>query len=206
MRSPAPGGNRAAEADAKLKQLYDAVESGIADLADPMLKDRIAALKAIRDQARADTERGEMRLTGSGQASHRKTFASQARRRLRTERGRRDHLCALAQASEWTRKKFASWVRTAYILQVRGIGALAPECQQFPALFGRVCEQLCSRLPPVLHAVVEGLLLDFATIWRGVPSLRRRPLLFCDEVAQQWQLSRCLRWLCRRAARLRAVS
>lgn len=148
----------------------------------------------------------KMRLTGSGQASHRKTFASQARRRLRTERSRRDHLCALAQASEWTRKKFASWVRTAYILQVRGIGALAPECQQFPALFGRVCEQLCSRLPPVLRGgrgFAAGL---FAKIWRGVPSLRRRRLLFCDEVAQQRQLSRCLRWLCRRAARLRAVS
>ena len=66
MRSPAPGGNRAAEADAKLKQLYDAVESGIADLADPMLKDRIAALKAIRDQARADTERGEDALDRLG--------------------------------------------------------------------------------------------------------------------------------------------
>ncbi len=32
---------RAAEADAKLKRLYDAIENGIADLSDPMLKDRI---------------------------------------------------------------------------------------------------------------------------------------------------------------------
>jgi hypothetical protein len=31
----------------------------IADLADPMLKDRIAELKAIRDQARVDAERAE---------------------------------------------------------------------------------------------------------------------------------------------------
>jgi ABC-type Fe3+ transport system substrate-binding protein len=44
---------------AKLKRLYDAIENGIADLTDPMLKDRIAELKAIRDQARADTERVE---------------------------------------------------------------------------------------------------------------------------------------------------
>jgi len=29
---------RAAETDAKLKRLYDAIENGIADLADPMLK------------------------------------------------------------------------------------------------------------------------------------------------------------------------
>jgi hypothetical protein len=45
---------RAAEADAKLKRLYDAIENGVADVADPMLKDPIAQLKAIRDQARAD--------------------------------------------------------------------------------------------------------------------------------------------------------
>jgi hypothetical protein len=50
---------RASEADAKLKRLYDAIENGIADLADPMLKDRVAELKAIRDQARADAERTE---------------------------------------------------------------------------------------------------------------------------------------------------
>src|SRR6266851_3340283 len=47
---------RASEADAKLKRLYDAIENGVADLADPLLKDRIAELKAIRDQARADAE------------------------------------------------------------------------------------------------------------------------------------------------------
>jgi hypothetical protein len=35
---------RASEADAKLKRLYDAIENGVADLADPMLKDRIAEL------------------------------------------------------------------------------------------------------------------------------------------------------------------
>jgi site-specific DNA recombinase len=37
---------RASEADAKLKRLYDAIENGIADLADPMLKERIAELKS----------------------------------------------------------------------------------------------------------------------------------------------------------------
>lgn len=45
---------RASEADAKLKRLYDAIENGIADLSDPMLKERVTELKAIRDQARAD--------------------------------------------------------------------------------------------------------------------------------------------------------
>ena len=48
---------RAAEADARLKRLYDAIENGVADLADPLLKDRIAELKATRDQARTDAER-----------------------------------------------------------------------------------------------------------------------------------------------------
>jgi site-specific DNA recombinase len=38
-------------------RLYDAIETGVADLADPMLKDRIAELKATRDQAHADAGR-----------------------------------------------------------------------------------------------------------------------------------------------------
>ena len=50
---------RASEADAKLKRLYDAIENGVADLTDPMLKDRIAELKVIRDQARADANGAE---------------------------------------------------------------------------------------------------------------------------------------------------
>src|ERR1700756_734701 len=55
---------RAAEADAKLKRLYDAIENGVADLSDPMLKDRIAELKATRDQARLDAERAEDAIDG----------------------------------------------------------------------------------------------------------------------------------------------
>jgi site-specific DNA recombinase len=80
---------RAAETDAKLKRLYDAIENGVADLADPMLKDRTAELKATRDQARADAERAEGAL-------------DTARKRMRTESGRyrRDHLRALAQRVE----------------------------------------------------------------------------------------------------------
>ena len=44
---------RAAESEARLKRLYDAIEAGIADLDDPALKDGIDGLKAIRDQAKA---------------------------------------------------------------------------------------------------------------------------------------------------------
>src|SRR5882757_1162109 len=50
---------RSEEAGAKLKRLYDAIENGIADVSDPMLKERVTELKAIRDQARADPERAE---------------------------------------------------------------------------------------------------------------------------------------------------
>jgi site-specific DNA recombinase len=96
---------RAAEAEAKLKRLYDAIENGIADVSDPMLKERVAELKGVRDQARADAERTESALDRAGPSitPHAlKTFASQARRRMRTESGgyRRDHLRALAQRVE----------------------------------------------------------------------------------------------------------
>jgi site-specific DNA recombinase len=96
---------RAAEAEAKLKRLYDAIENGIADVSDPLLKDRVTELKAIRDQARADAERAAGALDRVGSIitpQALKIFASQARRRMRTENGgyRRDHLRALAQRIE----------------------------------------------------------------------------------------------------------
>jgi site-specific DNA recombinase len=96
---------RAAEADAKLNRLYDAIENGIAELADPMLKDRVIELKAVRDQARLDAERAEDALNRSGPAitpQALKTFARAARKGMRAEGGgyRRDHLRALAQRVE----------------------------------------------------------------------------------------------------------
>ncbi len=97
---------RAAETDLRLKRLYDAIESGIADLADPALKDRIAGLKAIRDQARTDAERAQAALESSGHQSITpdmvRKFASTARERIRIAGGgyRRDHLRALAQRVE----------------------------------------------------------------------------------------------------------
>jgi hypothetical protein len=58
---------RAAESELRLKRLYDAIESGVADLDDPALKDRIDGLKAIRDQAKADADRAQAMLQNSGQ-------------------------------------------------------------------------------------------------------------------------------------------
>jgi site-specific DNA recombinase len=109
---------RASEADAKLKRLYDAIENGVADLSDPMLKDRIAELKAIRDQAALTQSGPKTRSNGSGRAS---------RRRLsKHSPGRPASACApiaaaiaattfarSLSASRWTRKKFASLGRKA---------------------------------------------------------------------------------------------
>jgi hypothetical protein len=70
-----------------------------------MLRNRIAELKATRDQARADAERAEGALDRLGAAitpAALKTFARTARWRMRTESCgyRRDHLRALAQRIE----------------------------------------------------------------------------------------------------------
>jgi site-specific DNA recombinase len=80
-------------------------ETGCVGRADPMLKDRIAELKATRDHARADAERAEGALDRLGPAitpAALKTFARTARKKMRTESGgyRRDHLRALAQRVE----------------------------------------------------------------------------------------------------------
>ena len=97
---------RATETDLRLKRLYDAIESGVADLDDPALKERIAGLKAIRDQAQADAERAQAMLESSGQQtitpSMVRKFAKTARERIRIDGGgyRRDHLRALAQRVE----------------------------------------------------------------------------------------------------------
>ncbi len=97
---------RAAESEARLKRLYDAIEAGVADLNDPALKDRIDGLKAIRDQAKADAERAQAMLENSGSKAITpqmvRTFAETARRHIRLEGGgyRRDHLRALAQRVE----------------------------------------------------------------------------------------------------------
>ncbi len=97
---------RAAETDLRLKRLYDAIEAGVADLDDPALKERIASLKAIRDQAQADAARAAAMLESSAQQAITpqmvQKFARTARERIRIDGGgyRRDHLRALAQRVE----------------------------------------------------------------------------------------------------------
>jgi site-specific DNA recombinase len=89
-----------------LKRLYDAIEAGVADLDDPALKERVASLTAIRDQAQADAARAAAMLETSSQQSITpqmvQKFARTARERIRIDGGgyRRDHLRALAQRVE----------------------------------------------------------------------------------------------------------
>lgn len=97
---------RATETKLRLRRLYDAIESGVADLDDPVLKDRIDRLKATRDQARADAERASALLQSSARQAITPTmlrsFARTARQCTRLPGGgyRRDHLRALAQRVE----------------------------------------------------------------------------------------------------------
>lgn len=97
---------RAAEADLRLKRLHDSIETGVADLNDPGLKERLAGLKAITDQAQADATRAQAALESAAQQPITTTvlrkFAATARKRMRIEGGgyRRDHLRALAQRVE----------------------------------------------------------------------------------------------------------
>jgi site-specific DNA recombinase len=97
---------RITETDQRLNRLYDAIESGVANLDDPALKERIAGLKALRDQAQTDADRIETALDGAGNQVVTPemigAFAHKARERLRLKNGgyRRDHLRALAQRVE----------------------------------------------------------------------------------------------------------
>jgi site-specific DNA recombinase len=93
---------RAAEADAKLMRLYEAIENGVADLSDSRLKDRVAELTTIRDQSRIDTDHAAAEIERAGPTLTPEaltTFARHARKRMRDAKGgyRRDHLRALAQ-------------------------------------------------------------------------------------------------------------
>ena len=96
---------KAAEADARLKRLYDAIEKGVADIDDESLKERIAELRALKSQAQVDAERVVAALEGIGAEitpAKLRAFADAARQRLRGPDGgyRRDHLRALAQRVE----------------------------------------------------------------------------------------------------------
>ncbi|MGL4967385.1 MAG: hypothetical protein ACRC67_39575 [Inquilinus sp.] len=102
---------RPTEAEAKLKRLYDAIESGVIDVGDPSLKDRIAELSATRDQAKGDAERVLAHIVKSGPAITPETlrafFAAALRKKLRNGDGTfaRDQVPAVAQRVEVVSRK-----------------------------------------------------------------------------------------------------
>ncbi len=97
---------RAAEADMRLKRLYDAIESGSLDPSESALGERIAGLTALRDQARADASRIEAMLASSAHqgltGAAVRELATKARSRMRLGKGgyRREHVRAFAQRVE----------------------------------------------------------------------------------------------------------
>ena len=81
---------RAAEVEAKLKRLYEAIENGVVNVADPSLRDRVSELTALRDQAQADAERAAAAIERLGPQitpESLRRFAVAARRRLTNEDG-----------------------------------------------------------------------------------------------------------------------
>ena len=96
---------QAADAEAKLTRLYEAIESGLADLDDPNLKGRIVELKRMRDAARADADRAESRTNDKGKRLTPELlslFGIEARKKIRARGGgfRRSHIPALVQRIE----------------------------------------------------------------------------------------------------------
>ncbi len=101
---------QAAEADAKLARLYNAIEEGLVDLADAGLKGRVAELRMARDRARAAASHAaeaEAAVTSANLSDAAlEKFARTARRKLRIVDGRyrADYLRAMVQRVELGRR------------------------------------------------------------------------------------------------------
>jgi hypothetical protein len=169
---------RATEADAKLKRLYDAIENGIADLSDPMLKDRISELKATRDQARLDAERAEDAIERAGPTitpNALKTFARTARKRMRTESGgyRRDHLRALAQRIEVDQKALRIMGLKSVLARWSLLQAQKRQVLACPVLYRSGAPEEIRTPDPQIRSLYQ--VLDFArSCWKFAPALDSR--------------------------------
>lgn len=136
---------RATETDLRLKRLYNAIENGITDVDDPGLKDRIATLKATRDQAKVDAERVTAALTAEGRKSIAPDmlakFATMARNGIRNEEGgyRRDHVRALAQRVELAADEVRVLGCKADLLQALVAGAAETKPGAVPSFVPKWC-------------------------------------------------------------------
>ena len=82
---------QAADAEAKLTRLYEAIENGLAEMDDSNLKGRIIELKRVRDAARADADRAENRGDGDDNRvtpELLRRFGVEARKKDQGSRGR----------------------------------------------------------------------------------------------------------------------
>ncbi len=96
---------RATKEKAKLKRFYDAIESGVIQVSDPSLKDRIAELTATRDQANGGAKRAMSHIVKISPAITPETlppFATAVRKKLRNGDGRfaRNQVRTVAQWME----------------------------------------------------------------------------------------------------------
>ncbi|WP_208249064.1 recombinase family protein [Rhizobium sp. T1470] len=67
--------NKVADAEGRLSRLYQAIESGVVDFSDEILKGRVAALKAERDHAKAALERAFAELRPDARLTEEKVDA-----------------------------------------------------------------------------------------------------------------------------------
>jgi site-specific DNA recombinase len=146
---------RATETDLRLKRLYDAIESGVANLDDPELKERISGLKATRDQARVDADRASAMLDNSSRKSISpqmlSKFARTARERMRMEGGgyRRDHFRALAQRVEVDTGEVRIMGSKSNLLQTLATGAgTGTKLGAVPSFVPKWCARQDSNLLP----------------------------------------------------------
>ncbi len=136
------------------KRLYDAIENGIADVNDSDLKDRIATLKASRDQAKSDAERVAASLGAAGQKAVApdmlSKFAATARQRMRIEGGgyRREHVRALAQRVEVDVGEVRILGSKSNLLQALVAGASETKPGAVPSFVPKWCARQDSNLRP----------------------------------------------------------
>ena len=96
---------RATEADQRLQRLYASIEQGVVDPADPSLKQRMIALKKVRDKAEGDAQRAAASIDQIMPAltpDLLRRFAEATREMFRDSNGayRRDLIRAVAQKVE----------------------------------------------------------------------------------------------------------
>jgi site-specific DNA recombinase len=109
---------RITETDQRLNRLFDAIESGVADLDAPGLKERIAGLKALREQASADAERAQAALDHAGNWLSAPIWSPPSRARLASASGWKAAAMVATTSARWLSvsrsrtRRSASWDRS----------------------------------------------------------------------------------------------